>query len=1434
MVSLSRPQSQLSTALADQTGKTVRLRPEIPIIGSLSLLENAQSGPSQQQQANETLGPFTDELGVPFFLDIITQATLTQISWAGQTQPFILLSQPAPPVGNVSSITLGAGTIWMLASEFASLGSSTPGYIGMQVSGGTIGLGNATSTTSGSITVPVTSSVFVSLQLVQVSTPGSTANFQVSIPPFASFSFTNQNARLNGAGHSTFSAFGNSIGLTFLSQPAVFRSDLNTLQFPFQANNSQLTLSNQPASTPLASFSGKVSITSAFWSLPIDSTPFESLGLVVGAGGMGLNLGTELLAKVPQPVGEFDPGSSTLVVMPDSLSLRGDSGSTITASQIIKFWDGAFATLSFPELLTWIYTCQSNETQAWGFLTPMSGCSNSPRTINNDTVNILGNGVFALQQPLNGQITVRLIVGKSNARELAVSYSLKNLLLRADPPAAFSFIGNPSSQGFSGGTLAVSSNLIGSVPILPDPYATNVDFSPGAMKGTESIGTLVFTLTWANTSPPISPTLSVKIPNTALERLRVRAPNYKESTGLDRADGLPDIVKNMARPSKFLLDLSTNVSQFGVAFNTGNPDMPSIPSLSVSTDFSAQISGNLISIVTLPPMQWEPLQDFASGKTLSYLDSGPTSVINVNSVALVPVTPRAAIDSMLNTYHSTQVSSVSIRFGLPFAIVAFAQLSKPAFPVTPVPGINQVQPNFQDSNMSGGDQISFRAARSRLISPLPSRSPSFSGFTNQFLTALTDGQNIGDSAIGMSVDGTSHFNTDFNDKFGSATTPFVPVVRYDLSGFGASTFSAWQDPNAKPATVSKATFHATNGRCSLEVVQVFSVILPYAIRVVRTVTIERKSDSTLIRKDSGWQAGSDGNYSTQAYYPSIQTHPGVIESVSSVVNIREVLGADVQLKTAAGVVMRPVTFDCAATVENVQTGQGTLGVPALNQMGYLQIEGDSNNFGPAGYAELLGQVGPLGGIVDCTIDIGSTGLGMHVVRVGVASSKPANGDPQFSMAAWGTVALPKVGQWTFVRTISDRITSTAVDERLGVPLIRQGLAGVTSTSPYRFADPSDLLPPSPETDYGIVFSTGYQRVLFSRPKIEDDGKNQITSEIPPWIADVYALGMNTGPFPQIINCVPFRKDIPYALSILANDGLKLSPSGQYKLDPFQRVLMISNNSSSIARIGNEATTDGDGNPVAAVQGTVELSIDTTNTATPWTINLFKTSYSTNDTNDGEIMRISSDIIHDSTKDAPQFANSAHTFGPGAAAAAKLLSFLSVLGPLPPLDTNMTNSWEFQAGCYVNKETLGKFYGPLVQQFIESFCDDIEVKILMIVAFDVQLLAVEIEVDFHIGSPQGPGWFVEVIAGGGFKSSNKDGDAYMAKFGFGVGYQTKIATFKAQAHCDLIGQYIKLPQGFDVGGSVRIQAEIDFAIVRASATVEGGIRYRQMTCTFQVS
>jgi hypothetical protein len=152
------------------------------------------------------------------------------------------------------------------------------------------------------------------------------------------------------------------------------------------------------------------------------------------------------------------------------------------------------------------------------------------------------------------------------------------------------------------------------------------------------------------------------------------------------------------------------------------------------------------------------------------------------------------------------------------------------------------------------------------------------------------------------------------------------------------------------------------------------------------------------------------------------------------------------------------------------------------------------------------------------------------------------------------------------------------------------------------------------------------------------------------------------------------------------------------------------------------------------------------------------------------------------------------------------------------------------GCFVNKSTYERFGPSAAKEFIDSFCDDLEVSILMILSEEAPhpLLDMGIDITFHIGSPQGLGYFVLVIAGGGFRTDGT-GTAYMAKLGFGVGYLTRIASFGAQASCSVVGQFIKLSQGFDVGGFIVIEAEIDFGIVAASARSEDGVRFRRIEC-----
>src|SRR6185295_14938137 len=99
----------------------------------------------------------------------------------------------------------------------------------------------------------------------------------------------------------------------------------------------------------------------------------------------------------------------------------------------------------------------------------------------------------------------------------------------------------------------------------------------------------------------------------------------------------------------------------------------------------------------------------------------------------------------------------------------------------------------------------------------------------------------------------------------------VPLTRIDFSGYGSSLFSHWQNPNAAIAATSQAFFDVFIGRTAHEVIQVRSLVYPWGIRVVRTITMFRTSSAHVYRFDTGWQPASDGLYdfSYHVYYPSL-------------------------------------------------------------------------------------------------------------------------------------------------------------------------------------------------------------------------------------------------------------------------------------------------------------------------------------------------------------------------------------------------------------------------------------------------------------------------------------------------------------------------------------------------------------------------------------
>ncbi|MDB5133533.1 MAG: hypothetical protein JWP37_136 [Mucilaginibacter sp.] len=665
-----------------------------------------------------------------------------------------------------------------------------------------------------------------------------------------------------------------------------------------------------------------------------------------------------------------------------------------------------------------------------------------------------------------------------------------------------------------------------------------------------------------------------------------------------------------------MLDVSTNADLMGVSFSTINIQASSGDNRYVihPVDNSAETDilqilgmdlatpGKFIRAFTVPEITWEPTinlsepaipQDPPGGWLLFGDDGGPTQIFN-NSSVVVPIAPipvsNFIVDSYTNNTANNPLITASL-FTLPFGMRSMAvMMNGGAFPAGYQPAALSIEPqdfditptgvpNTPKKIVTGGLQIT---AKGQQDTTQPNTSPSFMGFTMQMRNLLNSaGVATNSSILGPDVDYI--FNGEFQPPIIHQVG--VPVERIDFSGYGASMFSNWQDPNATIAATSQAKFDVVVGRTSLEIIQVKSLVYPWGIRVVRTITMYRAASALIYRVDSGWRAETDGIYDF-SYKDSDGTlianpyvfHPGVVKGVFNVKNIIDnnlpqfnvqwgrnagepYIDPETQVLTtvpAGGVtetvLLQPIYFDADVQIDNVIQGATNGKVPSKQMLGYVQLGPRGEPISPRLFEQLLvSQAGSLGGPVDCIVDIGGSGQQMRLIRVDVSNSiDPAGNIPIFAGTARGTVILPKDGSWSIVQHSQATDSVSAIDNNSAVPLIRIGQL-INGGSDYpaqqiRLANPVDLLkdPDNTTINFALLQNTGTQKVLFQLPAYVA-GVKQLLSKGNSFplakFADAFHLINSTGIFPN-------PGDIPDM--DLSNYGINLVDKGYQllnKLDP---------------------------------------------------------------------------------------------------------------------------------------------------------------------------------------------------------------------------------------------------------------------------------------------
>jgi hypothetical protein len=573
-----------------------------------------------------------------------------------------------------------------------------------------------------------------------------------------------------------------------------------------------------------------------------------------------------------------------------------------------------------------------------------------------------------------------------------------------------------------------------------------------------------------------------------------------------------------------------------------------------------------LRVFLLPQFQWEPVINIPNPLVgdfpdmLSSNDDGGPTVFGTNSVRLVPFAPERVTASMLEEFGDGM--PFAAKFTLPFGMKATAQFQPFGPNVDRWASVKFNRPATADARLVGGMQV---AAYAGPESDPDEETPSFPGATWQ-----TRNGRDPDTGWPISVLAATVLNPGVEKEFNEemrpgGTLPRVPVTRIDFSGYGGSMYSSWANPNAL-ATTSQVRFDVVVGRTAYEVVQVASVLYPWAVRVVRTITLERRKEGAVFRFDSGWVAKTPGlydypdpdtaNFPLPAEWTEIKTHPGVVSGAYNVRRIREtgrVVSRTFNVassSTPIEVDLLEVRYDADFDIDGVVQGGGSGGlVTSRDQVGFVQSRPDGYTLLPEHLAAIMADEGPFGGPVDCVVDIGGSGQLFTVKRVDVAPApQPTAGPPAFAASARGAVALPSDGQWSTARHDLSAAEPEPVNAQSGVPLIRKGVApgGPSPADWYRIAEPADLLRENtPAVEFGLVQGADAHKVFFPRPRIKD-GDTSWSSTEKPVLAEPYTLSTGVGNFPPRDQCL--RGASPWGLDIGGDGRFTLLPAPTMQFD----------------------------------------------------------------------------------------------------------------------------------------------------------------------------------------------------------------------------------------------------------------------------------------------
>ncbi|HET7487728.1 MAG TPA: hypothetical protein VFJ85_07345 [Acidimicrobiales bacterium] len=1129
---------------------------------SLDLDPAGRSATAGMQPA-KTLGPFVDDLGIDHHVDVFPVAKAVPITGlAGPLGYLVLPRLPAPRKqlhlpGQPVRVRLGAGGLWL--SVRAVAGGPAGRFAGFSFTGGSAELTDVTRDPAGELVLGPTSKLTLELDLAHpVADPppdpppgplGADAlAMAVDLPATVTVVFTAKKAAVTSFAPAGATVYGAPVSVTGAApKAAVVDAGLAYLAFAGEVSVTDLAPATM-LSTDIRP-GGTAAVAAGGWALPVATATPASLAAPAGAGALFVRLGagwTAAFAPVPSPLLLDD---TTLVLRPGSIVVAGHTGAR-TQTTRLPLWvaaepvagvvpppparDSELVLAIGPGSLVFLELTPDREAAT----VACAALANLDRPLAADGSRLpleYERGFASFARTAAGRsATVVATAPGGGVRPRTIA--LANALVAAAPSDGLVLRARPAGGRYEG-RLVVRLPVGAVLPTLPDPYAASFDVLRLVDRG--RTGLLTALLDWTR-------------PSVAVLRFELT--------------GAPELPGDLFT----LLDVSTSADQFGVAVATAgvrDRTQGKGPATTGGMAVDAQslaVPDARMAVYALPGISWEPVVDdksLAPGNQdpdwwdAYSPDDGPPTLLHGRSVDLVRIEPGVAVPRFA---HTASRRPTDMRFTLPFGLVAQVE-SDPAEAPKSVPAVRLV-PSAYATGLAAGLQLAIVARAHKL------GTASLPGSTTTGSPVLPPPpprpMAYGDFILGNveQLDAAYFFNPQFAPD-GLEGTREVPVSRIDLSGYGTSMFSEWNNEDIHFVGVVRTHFDVLVGRTAFELVQIQTVIVPWCIRITRTIIFDRFDTGLVVRHDTGWKAVSDGRFESLS---NAQVVPGAVQRLTNIHNIQVDPGTAITFPSptqaeyyqpypgpigpghpAQTCDFVPVFFDADVVVDPALVTMSAGGAPthiaaARRVAGWAQ-----RNIGYAADAAeiltLMQKLGPAGasGILGATVSVGGASpdarFTLDVTSFSAAgTSKLVDTRPAaVAVALHGTPRLPRDGAWSITRRPAPSKTPSAVDPRQPLPLVRAR----GNVQEWRLLDAVDALSPaSPATFYGIMQGTGTSKTLFEHTVIAPDGKAlRLDAAHPPNLADVGALLGASDVFPDLGAILRLDTQL---------NPLKLEPTGQ--------------------------------------------------------------------------------------------------------------------------------------------------------------------------------------------------------------------------------------------------------------------------------------------------